>query len=316
MHCVMALAWRCIAGALRVHLTHSITTSLPCGNTMLLSSSAVFIWIKRPRAKWETNIKWIVTDQQLQTLHLGYYSKSKTSFILRHNHVTISPPRLSHLIHSCCSACSAVRRCDGSNFNSILINAWKMEKHPEVRKTREEKCIDNIYMILCSLPQAWRRKMTTLQRNLLCDRSIFHLDEPLHLRRCVSSPRHLQLQLQANANHKVLSEVVTMTNMAYYFPPIKVQQLTSWPPKLLMLKSEVSTLDLLEDLHSRKNCGNLSLIHLVALGKLLDTEFKLIAVHFVLCLLVSFSIEGRISTEQSKPVTDASGQEKPSFKSS
>lgn len=108
-----------------------------------------------------------------------------------------------------------------------------------------------------------------------------------------------------------LLKVVTMTNMAYYFPPIKVQQLTSWPPKLLMLKSEVSTLDLLEDLHSRKNCGNWPLIHLVALGKLLDTEFKLIAVHFVLCLLVGFSIEGRISTEQSKPVTDGSGQEKP-----
>lgn len=119
-----------------------------------------------------------------------------------HNHVTISPPRLSHLIHSCCSACSAVRRCDGSNFNSILINAWNMEKHPEVPKKEKKNASIIIYMILCSLPQAWRWKMTTLQRNLLCDRSIFHLDEPLHLRRCVSSPRRLQLQLQANANHK------------------------------------------------------------------------------------------------------------------
>ena len=67
-----------------------------------------------------------------------------------------------------------------------------------------------------------------------------------------------------------LLKVVTMTNMAYYFP-LKVQQLTSWPPKLLMLKSEVSTLDLLEDLHSRKNCGNLPLIHFVALRTFLNT---------------------------------------------
>ena len=36
-----------------------------------------------------------------------------------------------------------------------------------------------------------------------------------------------------------------------------------------------------------------------------------IAVHFVLCLLVGFSVEGRISTQQSKPVTDGSGQESP-----
>lgn len=88
-----------------------------------------------------------------------------------------------------------------------------------------------------------------------------------------TTPASSKCQSQRCWNCSLL-KVVTMTNMAYYFPPIKVQQLTSWPPKLLMLKSEVSTLDLLEDLHSRKNCGNLPLIHLVALGKFLDTEFK------------------------------------------
>ena len=76
----------------------------------------------------------------------------------------------------------------------------KLQQHPDQRlehgkasgssKKREEKCIDN-YLYDIMLPST----MTTLQRNLLCDRSIFHLDEPLHLRRCVSSPRHLQLQL-------------------------------------------------------------------------------------------------------------------------
>ena len=78
-----------------------------------------------------------------------------------------------------------------------------------------------------------------------------------------------------------------------------------------MLKSEVSTLDLLEDLHSRKNRRNSASYSFSLPWANFFTQNSNCSSLCSLCLLVSFSIEGRISTEQSKPVTDASGQEKP-----
>lgn len=270
MHCVMALAWWCIARAFSAFNHYFIA--------MRQHHTADFICCLHlnETAKSQMRNKHKMDGHQSAT-------PNASSWILLQDVIDTLPQPCHHFAPT-------VVPPDPFMLQRLLRRQalwWiKLQQHPDQRlengkasgssEKREEKCIDN-YLYDIMLPPT---SMEVENDHFTKESALRQIHFPLgpafaSSEMCLQSspfttPASSKCQSQRSWKCNLL-KVVTMTNMAYYFPPIKVQQLTNWPPKLLMLKSEVSTLDLLEDLHSRKNCGNLPLIHFVALRKFLNT---------------------------------------------